>query len=280
MLKCESLNKVLNKDKTVSYFYFKNDLLNFIKSYMKEININTYLYLPIVNTTNNTKNFGTAEKLNEIEIDEIIFKNIYSGKRLYLLVIFHELVHIKQNSLIKNGIFDKNLFDIIKEDLLDYYFTINSKNLKSKSYFDINYNLDSSEVQASLEAIDLFYTYLDENNINPNLFELYILCDLTKDLKKRLKNKKRKFLCSKLKFYRTINLYKLFDYTIKKNPEWLEWYPCLQIEYYFDEDVVKRIDYQNFDLRTIENESYNYKEYVKYLKENASKRSFLKMIRG
>ena len=140
MLKCESLNKVLNKDKTVSYFYFKNDLLNFIKSYMKEININTYLYLPIVNTTNNTKNFGTAEKLNEIEIDERIFKNIYSGKRLYLLVIFHELVHIKQNSLIKNGIFDKNLFDIIKEDLLDYYFTINSKNLKSKSYYDINYN--------------------------------------------------------------------------------------------------------------------------------------------
>lgn len=240
MIKCESLNKVLIKDNSTSYPYFKNDLINFIKNYMKEININSYLYLPIVNITNSSKDMGTAETVYEIEIDENVFKKIYSGNRLYLLVIFHELVHIKQNYLIKNEIIDKNLLDIIKEDLLDYYFMINNN---SKTYYDINYDLDSSEVQANLEAIDLFYKYFDENNIKLNLFELYILCDLTKEFKRKLKNKKRKFISSKLKIYKTMNLYKLFDYIIKKNPEWLDWYPQLKLEYCIDDGIVKKRGY-------------------------------------
>jgi len=269
MLKCECLNKVLNGDKSISYSFFKDDLIKFIKDYMKEINKNSYLYLTIVNIINSSKDMGTAEKVNEIEIDESVFKKIYSGKRLYLLVIFHELIHIKQNYLIKNGIIGKNISDIIKEDLLDYYFAINNK--KSKKYYDINYDLDSSEVQANLEAIDLFYTYFNVNNIKPNLFELYILRDITKEFEKKLKNKKRKYLCEKYKMYRTMDLDKLFDFIIIKNPEWLEWFPQLKIEYCYDNDTVKRVDYRNFNLEEIENESNSYKEYIKYLKQKANK---------
>ena len=75
-----------------------------------------------------------------------------------------------------------------------------------------------------------------------------------------------------------IDMYKLFDYIIKNNPEWLDWYPQLKLEYYFDE-VVKRRDYKDFDLMQIENESDDYKEYVKFLKKEANKNTLFKMLR-
>lgn len=277
MLKCESLNKVLTGDKSVNYTCFKNDLIEFVKNYMIEINENTYNYIPIVNTMNSSIDRATSTDADEIEIDEKVLKYIYSGKKIYLLVIFHELSHIKQNYLISIGEINKNLSDIIKDDLLNSYFT--SINKRFKEYYEINYNYISSEIQADIESIDLFYTYVNENNIKLNIFDLYNLSELNKNLRKRVRNKNRKFSNSRFRFYKTMDFYKLFDYTIKKNPEWLETYPQLKLEYYFDE-VVKRRDYKNFDLEIIENESDGYKEYVKYLKKEANKKTLFKMLRG
>lgn len=233
MLKCESLNKILNGDKSVNYFKFKNDILVFIKDYMKDINKNFFLYLPDVTYMNSDVEFGYSYGNRAIGINENVLKNIYKGNRLYLLHIFHEIAHIKFVTLIHENKTNPMLIDIIKEYLLYEMYD---------EYYDYNYKYESSEVQADLEAINMLIDYFNDNYIVFKRCELYKLKTNIYILNKKLKNKKRKYFNRKNKKYEIKDFNVLFDEVVENNSKWLNWYPQLELEYYKDDGVVKKIN--------------------------------------
>ncbi len=268
MLKCEALVDAMEKRFTGSYMEFEEKIIKYVEDYMTDL-CQKRNYFPICSVQENLPYIGLAKGNDKIIFNKEVIKELMNGNKLFLIFLFHELSHIQQNIQIETGVATPNIICYIKDTLLNKYQQIENKQFygyvenKTYSYYTINYENHSKEIDAELNAILLTIEFFQENNIDlPN--ETKYLKDYFDALVKR-KNKKRNLTyCGTFNSY-YLTLDEAFDVAIKYHPEWLEEYPQLKVEYKLEDGVIQKkseITYQEYNI----NSDLYHK--VKYLHKN------------
>ncbi len=196
-----------------------------------------------------------------IKFDRQVILGLYEGKKLDdLETIFHETTHILQNIYIATGVFSAALLKQIKDKIIREYCIGKTDEY---SYYDENYYIISSEVDARLNSIlqtkrflgMMGYSYLDENLIEKRIEEEIKLYKL--DL--------RKIDEDKLGVEQTALIDEIFDKIVEDKPELLEKYPQLKVEYVLEDGFVRRKNYEEL-LDTYE-ENLGNDEVITFLKQ-------------
>lgn len=226
-----------DKEKQVSYETFKEIIKLFIKDSIKAINgnrisnCNPVCFIYDFKETSNENSTGLAYKHFFVKINEKIVKDIYNESSIFsFIIIFHELMHIQQEIEIKSNYFNEDILFFIKDDIL--------RKLSAKEGFDYyseNYQVITSEKDAEIKGIMCTINFL-EQTLGLKLKE-DVLVDLEKYINSELQSKS-----NTIRQVKDVNqdINSLFDYYIRSNPQFLETYPQLNIEYIIEEGIVRR----------------------------------------
>ncbi len=181
----------------------------------------------------NGETLGCTIGINKIILDKEVIESLMQGHKLNLICIFHELTHIQQNIQIHQGRTTETILKIIKDNILDDYQrgTI-IKNMKTDnliSYYDINYAIESSEIDAKLNSILLTKKFFIDNGIDYTMEEK----ELDARYEEALKQKNRKRNLSMISTFNSyfLSLDDAFDVIVENHPQWLLKYPQLNQEY-------------------------------------------------
>ena len=268
-------DEVANFKKIISYTEFKIIINNFIYSIMQEFLLDTKFNCDKVNVIIDKIDniaigcFCHSKNNNLMIIDEDLIKEIYTdGKIENFFVIFHELNHFKTKYEIKNGVLNKNIVRILKEDLIRNTLDYNKHNNK---YYQINYNLYSGEVYANIQAYKDLILFIKSISMD-EIIQTKII--------KRIMNLQYKRIKKEIEYYsdekRNLtyvgdindnysNYDCIFDYLVSFNPQWLT-YPQIGIEYYLDKDnnVLKRnvFELENLLEKSVDHETIGYINYL------------------
>ena len=215
-------------DTELEYNDFKNKLKEVINTYVfwvRGLNDNTEFECTISND-GEISEVVESISYNKLIIDEIAVSELYRGNNLLWVPILYELELINQRYLIFNGICDENTIKIIKEMI-------------------INSELDEWECLSKNIKYSVFSSKLATNNTFSNLILLYkmigkklsekTLEDFTSGIKKFLFiDCNEEYMYLKISEAESVDGEELFDQIVYYNPQWLEIFPQLQIEYYVD----------------------------------------------
>ena len=253
MINCEALVDALNGNYKGSYHDFEKEIIKFVETYMRALCKNIY-YTPLCLVKENLSVDGMAIGTDEIIINKKIIESLMNGGKLSLIVLFHELAHIQQNIQIKKGVSTPNIIRYIKDKLLDEYqdkenkeFGIYSYN-KIFNFYEINYENESSEIDANLNAILLTEQFFMKNNIDYTEDNDTLNIYFEKMIKRKNRKRNLTYCCNFNSYYLTLD--EAFDVAIKYNSEWLERYPQLKVEYELNNGLVeKKVDviYQEYN---------------------------------
>ena len=246
-------------DTELEYNDFKNKLKEVINTYVfwvRGLNDNTKFECTISDDGEISK-VVESMSYNKLIIDEIAVSELYRGNILLWGPIFYELELINQRYLIFNGICDENTIKIIKEMI-------------------INSDLDEWECISKNIKYSAFSSKLATNNTFSNLILLHKIIGekLSDKTLEAFTNEIKKFLfidCNEEYMYLKISEIEavdgeqLFDQIVYYNPQWLDTFPQLQIEYYVDNKGygIKRNYLELIDLkRYLEEDDEKYATYL------------------
>lgn len=239
----------------ISYSEFKETIEAFIEQIMEEYLENTKRYknnLPrcIVKSMTSKNIRGVCKsKENIIIINEDVVKNIYYGKIIEFITLFHELNHFKVFNDLRLGKINLDLIRIAKEELICLSEEISEiKDIKQieimvvkSQYYEDNYKLYSEEKFVDNEAIKNFILFCKQANIQLEQSDIEYL-----ENRVFVNSRESEKFLRDFRYNLNFNSYyldfeKAFDILIKRNPKWTEC-PQLKIEYYLDENgqVIKR----------------------------------------
>ena len=250
---CQALVDALNGNYKGTYSSFEKEIIKFVEDYMKTVS-NMPDYNPTCMVSETLKADGVTRGTDKIIFKKDIIKSLKKGKKLYLIVIFHELSHIHQNIQIKNEISTPNILRYIKDILLNEY--QNEKNKKYHmpdiynifNFYMINYKNESSEIDANLNAILLTINFFLKNNIDYEDEKKYLNNYFEKLIKRKFK--KRNLTYGPIFNSYHLTLEEAFDCAIKEHSEWLERYKQLNVEYELNNGLVQKktkVIYQKYD---------------------------------
>jgi len=219
-------------------------------------------------------------KFNIIFIRKEIVKKMYKTRDLSsLTVLFHELNHFKFKYDIKLGYFSEDLLRVIKEELISKspIFPSFIKMLEednTSTYYEDNYEFYSEEKLADIASIEnlLFFTKKAHIPLNEN--QKQQINFLINKLSRQYKNYYRD-VQNNINFNSyIIDFEEAFDILIKDNPNWLQEYPQLQVEYYIDENrkIVKKSNDELSEMLSTETDK-NIIEYINKLLANKEKKN-------
>jgi len=264
-IECKALVDALKGNYKGTYEKFEKEIIIYIKKCILFLN-NYDNCIPRCLIKENLHWAGTASSTNLICINKKIIQELMNGKKDNLFVIFHELTHIEQFVKIKNGISTEEVIKYIKDILLDDYQKKENSRIicidNMKSYFNLNYDIESSELDAYLNSIILTTEFLLNNNIDVD--DEKIVKILIKILSKMDSDRYVGDIITFNSYY--LSLEDAFDIAIKHHPEWIEMYPQLKTEYYIEDGIVVKNEnptYQEYDVN-----SDKYYQIRKMLKKN------------
>lgn len=252
-----------NKKNIVSYETFEQITKMFIKDMMIKINNNRIEnYNPVCTIYDfekyHDKNLdGFIQNYFMLKLNNQITKGIYfDNDPLCFITIFHELTHTNQEIEIKLGFFSEEILTYIKDDIMrklcktenfDYYYT--------------NYKSITSEKDANINGSEYGIVFLEQDlNIKLNDNVLEYLQDQTNKEKAQKLNTLRNIGTDE----QPLNL--LFEQYIKNQPQYLEKYPQLTIEYIVKNNTVRKKTQPEL-LETLEF-YHNHPLIVSYIKNN------------
>ena len=233
----------------ISYNEFKETIETFVEQIMREYLENTKQYkndLPrcIVKSLTSKSIRGLyISKDNTIEINEDVIKNMYYGKILEFITLFHELNHFKVFYDLSLEKINFDLIRIAKEKLIRVSEEDNEITdfeqpefiVDESQYYVDNYKLYSEEKFVDNEAIKNFILFCKQANIQLEQSDIEYLENRVSVNSRKSENFLRDFRRSPNFNSYYLDFEEAFDILIKRNPQWTEC-PQLKIEYYLDEN--------------------------------------------
>jgi len=253
----------LKGNSSLDYEKFKYLMIDYFTIYINKLNEKYACQFMISNSITFT---GICYGVEKIIINEREVRKIYNGNISSLLTIFHEISHLQQNIQIEEGIVSKNIINYIKDNLLRYYQDEQNKKFgisKNSSYYILNYKYESSEIDANLNSILLFLRFCSKNEIElPKQIEKILETEFSKlEVKKNFK----RYVGENIIFNSYyLSLDESFDLAINDHPEWLEFFPQLNTEYFIVDDKICKKD--NINYEECDNDESLYSYYLKKVK--------------
>lgn len=142
-----------------------------------------------------------------------------------LITLFHELRHVKQETDKRSGKINHKKYMMIKEDVLQEL---------DSDYYDVNYKKIYEEIDARVSAAKEAYHFLKSLPLPQEVKEREKYVQALERLK-RIMERERSFyvraLSKKYKGSEVADIEIYFDEIIRENPDKLEKYPILKVEY-------------------------------------------------
>lgn len=142
-----------------------------------------------------------------------------------LITLFHELRHVKQEADKAQGKINHRKYMMIKEDVLQEL---------DPNYYDVNYKRVYEEIDARVSAAKEAYHFLTTLPLSKDVKEREVYIQIVEHLKKIMETERNFYVRALSKKYlgeEVADIETLFDQIIKENPDKLERYPILQVEY-------------------------------------------------
>lgn len=254
------LDRMLDQKINISFELFKEIFKFSIIKGLREINNGTIeIFNPrceITKLDENTRGCCECNNINNIvvAIDEEVIKIFYeTGKVDTLITMYHEMQHVIQHINIKIGVFTENLLIQIKENLINEY---EQKKYNTETYYNNNYENISYEADARYRAVTYIINLLSKFNLKLSESKLN---DLDKNYIGTPDLKNRKIIVNGEEKLSAVD--EIFETIVRDNPEWLELYPQLKIEYINDNGVVRRKNAQELSM-DIDDILNNHDEYA------------------
>lgn len=227
------LGCILKNKKVITYETFEQLLKRYVEKFMKFFCHTIENYNPLCFILPLEGKSGTSSGNTTVEIDTEVCKRLYDNADIYsVIVIYHELWHIVQNVMIKSGFFFENNMLVLKENLICEY---ENRNYKTDTYYHNNYQNISFEVDA--RDFSISWTILLLAKVSLSLSN-ETLKDLNKNYVMDTGILERKIIIDGKEEYKTVD--EIFDEVIKLNPEYLDLYPQLKVEYIKEDNSVRR----------------------------------------
>lgn len=242
MIKAEALpdeavfRTILKGKKVVSYDTFEEVLKRYIENimlFLKKIDKNMVNFNPVCFITTLKDCSGSTIEDICVAVDKDMCKKFYDNSDIWLFITaHHELRHVIQNIGIKCGIFLESQINILKEKIIKDYET---KKYGTKDYYTNNYSNISFEVDARKFGVSGAIDLLKRLGFSLNgdylklLNEQYIM---------DTDSIERKIIINGKEEYKTLD--EIFDEIIKLEPQYLDLYPQLQVEYIKEDNSVRR----------------------------------------
>lgn len=142
-----------------------------------------------------------------------------------LITLFHELRHVKQEADKKSGKINHKKYMMIKEDVLEEM---------DPDYYDANYNKVYEEIDARVSAAKEAYHFFKSLPLPKEVKERERYVQVLKRLEKIMERERSFYVRALSKKYKgdeVADIEYYFDGIIKENPDKLEKYPILKVEY-------------------------------------------------
>lgn len=142
-----------------------------------------------------------------------------------LITLFHELRHVKQETDKRSGKINHKKYMMIKEDVLQEL---------DSDYYDVNYKKIYEEIDARVSAAKEAYHFLKSLPLPKEVKEREKYVQVLERLKKVMERERSFYIRALSKKYKgdeVADIEHYFDEIIKDNPDKLEKYPILKVEY-------------------------------------------------
>ena len=162
---CDLFINFLKGNASLDYDNFKCLIIEYFSKYINELYKKYNCKFMIAGDISSA---GICYGTGKIIINEEEVRKIYNGNISPLLTIFHEISHLQQNIQIEEGVVSKNIINYIKDKFLKFYQNEQNKKFgmpSNFSYYILNYEYESCEVDASLNSILLFFNFCLINEI-------------------------------------------------------------------------------------------------------------------
>lgn len=272
------LSQCMNKKTTISYEEFKDKIIIFgktiMKNYAKQNNLNkeaNNLEFSIKRLPLRLRGSYISNE-NTVVINEDVIEKLYKGDILEMLTIFHELNHFKVAFDLKKEITSYKLIQMLKEKLLRYSINADevrlshNKGLQEDAYYKCNYALFREENYVEIHGITDLLILAEKIGIELSEKQKKTLDKLLSTAMDNYTNYDRDFT-----YVLTFNNFHMsfeeaFDIVFKRHPKWLEEFPVLKYEYYKDNEgkIVKRTTKELEELLNKQIQSKT-KKFIKYL---------------
>lgn len=209
-------------DKTISKTSFSKFVLLFTEFYMEDRNIYFHsVTYGDVNSGNDAETIGYDIVFSKEKIDTIY--DLEEEDSVFFL-LFHEVEHVRQNYERDNGVITPNSCKYV----YDYIIRCNDE-----EFYRNNYTLINQEIDADIKA------YIAVKKLKDRFGISYPENDLKAQIKTQLSLSK---IESRRMSNYIVNYHDLVLTSLIKNPEYLEQFPQLQIEFKMVDGVICRRD--------------------------------------
>lgn len=271
-------NKCTNKTMAISYEEFKDKIISFgktiMKNYAMQNNLNKYannLEFSIKRLPLRLRGSYISNE-NTVVINEDVIEKLYKGDILEMLTIFHELNHFKVYLDLKRENTSYKLIQMLKEKLLRYSINADeirlshNKGQQEDTYYKCNYALYREENYVQINGITDLLILVEKMGIELSEKQKKTLDKLLSTAMDNYTNYDRDFtyVLSFNNFHMSFE--EAFDIVLKRHPKWLENFPVLKYEYYKDVEgkIVKRTTKELEELLNKQTQSET-KGFIKYL---------------
>lgn len=230
------LGCILKNKKVITYETFEELLKRYVENIMmlfKKVDKSLVQFNPVCLITALKDRDGASINDICVAVDKDVCKRFYDSSDIWLFITtYHELRHFIQNLSLKCGIFVGCLMSILKEKIIIDY---EAKKYRTKKYYTDNYFVISFEVDARKFGVSGAIDLLKRLGFSLNddylklLNEQYIMD--TDSLE-------RKIIVNDKEEYKIVD--EIFDEVIKLEPEYLDLYPQLQVEYIKEDNSVRK----------------------------------------
>lgn len=242
------LKGCLLKKQVVDYENFELIMKQFILDCMNSINGDRIKnYLPFVEFVpelfaDGIEAAGATFGIKKITITNDVIKNLYDGSTNSLIVIFHEVSHVKENMDIFLSDITTLEYRVVKDQILKYYY-----GAKNVEYYRNNYDTVSSEIYARTHEKILMLKYLQFLGLETLNYDQMIGEVITDS--KKYKDDMRMINIENDSKQCELDL--LFEQIIFENPEYLDEYPVLKHIFINENGIIRKKNSYELSLELV-----------------------------